>query len=373
MMKVSVCVPTFERPETTRLLIESFLAQDHADRELSIADDSKSDAVERLVAGYADKRIVYHHQKEPLGFCGNLKSCLEQSSGEVAVILGDDDLLARTDSLSIYAASFASNPAVGFAWANLVQIDDDGEVTFAYVAADSTTIFDKGMPALEHLLLPSVHITGIAFRRVPDLLEHYPNEEMLFPQVKLAAAMLINHAGMVIGAFPAGARMHENQFGFVAMKKAHRCSNFEASVADGGATNLIGGTMVRGQHGNVEVMQIISTLRDRKVVEPNIARVIERKYMKTYATNMVNEKIYLGNRAMFEHVRLLRQHSNEARRAVWLIVLCCGVAMLPRRVALHLKLRVRSVLAKRVLGRYEAMHDWPLVGAMRASQRAPVQ
>jgi len=29
-MKVSVCVPAFERPETTRLLIESFLAQDHA-------------------------------------------------------------------------------------------------------------------------------------------------------------------------------------------------------------------------------------------------------------------------------------------------------------------------------------------------------
>ncbi|MHB1715761.1 MAG: glycosyltransferase family 2 protein, partial [Acidimicrobiales bacterium] len=218
-MKVSVCVPAFERPESTRLLIESFLAQDHADRELVIADDSRSDVVQRIVTGYADDRIVYRHHQEPWGFCRNLKSALEQSSGQVAVILGDDDMLARTDALSIYAASFASNPAVGYACANVIQIDGDGAVALAYVVVDETTVYEKGPQALEHLLLSSVHIAGIAFRRVPDLLEHYPSEEMLFPQVKLASEILTSHGGMAIGAFLTAARASESQLGFTAMKK----------------------------------------------------------------------------------------------------------------------------------------------------------
>lgn len=370
-MKVSVCVPTFERPDTMRILIESFLAQDHADRELSIADDSRSDAVERLVAGYADNRIIYHRQKELLGFCGNLKSCLEQSSGEVAVVLGDDDLLARPDALSIYAAAFASNPTVGFASANLVQINDDGKVTFAYAAADVSTIFEKGPSALEHLLLASVHIAGIAFRRAPDLLDHYPSQLMLFPQVKLAAAILTTHPGMAIGGFLAAARMHEHQLGFAAMKKRQRC--ILKATADGGAGDAIGGTLTGGEHGNVEVMRIIATLRDQMIVQPDVARVIERQYVKSYATNMVNEKINLGNRVMFEHVQLLRQHSSEARRAVWLTILCAGITILPRRAALHLKLRIRAVVARWVLCRYEARRDWPLVETVRECQQVTLK
>jgi|GEM_PF-6998006 len=367
-MKVSVCVPTFERPETMRLLIESFLAQDHADRELSIADDSRSDAVERLVTEYDDHRIVYHRQKESLGFCGNLRWCLEQSSGEVAVILGDDDLLARTDALSIYAATFASNPTVGYACANLVQIDEDGEVTFAYEVADATTVFEKGPPALEHLLLSSVHIAGIAFRRVPDLLDHYPREEMLFPQVKLAAAMLTNHAGVAIGAFLTAARMHENQLGFAAMKR-----NKMERPAKGGGRRRNHGSVVGQQHGNVEVMEIIEALRERTVISPAIAQLLERRYTKSYATNMVNEKINCGNRRMLKHLQLLRQHSNEARNSVWLVVLCAGILVLPRRAALQLKLKIRGAVAKRVLGRYKAMYDWPLLGAMQAYQRESVE
>ena len=370
-MKVSVCVPAFERPETTRLLIESFLAQDHANRELSIADDSRNDAVERLVAGYEDDRIIYHHQQEPLGFCGNLKYCLEQSSGEVAVILGDDDLLARTDALSIYADSFASRPAVGFARTNLVQIDETGEVTFAYGAVDTTIVFEKGPPALEHLLLSSVHIAGIAFRRVPDLLDHYPSDEMLFPQVKLAAAILTSHAGMAIGSFLTAARMHENQLGFAAMSR-----NTERHASGGsrlGTRDATGGASAGAQHGNVEVMQIVDSLRERMLVRPAVAQLIERRYVKSYATNMVNEKIHLGNRATIEHVQLLRQHSPEARGAVWLIALCAAVLILPRRAALQLKRKLRGVVGKRVLGRYDAMHDWPLVGTLREYRRAPVE
>ena len=312
MMKVSVCVPTFERPETTRLLIESFLAQDHADRELSIADDSKSDAVERLVAGYADKRIVYHHQKEAVGFRGNLMSCLKQSSGEVAMILGDDDVLARTDSLSIYAASFASNPAIGYACANVVQIDGSGEVTFAYVAADEATVYEKGPQAIQPLFLSSVHIAGIASRRIPDLREHYPSEEMLFPQVKLASQALSNYAGMAIRAFLSGAGASKRQIGFVGMKRNRvgRRSMLE--------TELKREVEVGPRRGNVEAMQIADRLRKVTSLPAAVAVRFERNYVKSYATNTLAGKIMLGNSVLLVCLRLLWHDSGETQRALLL-------------------------------------------------------
>lgn len=366
-MRVSVCVPTFERPETTRLLIESFLAQDHPNRQLSIADDSRNDAIERLVAEYHDSSITYHHQREALGFYGNLKSCLEQSSGDIAVILGDDDFLARADALSIYADAFTANPTVGFACANLVQVDDRGEVTFAYLATAKTAIFDKGEPALEHLLLKSVHIAGIAFRRTPNLLSHYPSTPMLFPQVKLAAAIMTDYSGMAIGSFLAAARMHERQLGFTAMRKGLGSSI--DNITHHGLGQADDHNSASEQHGNVEVMQIIATLRNRMIVEPDVARQIELAYVKTYATNMVNEKINLGNRVMFQHLRLLWQNSNEARGTVWLSLLCAGIMVIPRTVAIHVKIRIRGLLGRRMLRCYEPSRDWPLVEAIQDFQQ----
>lgn len=366
-MKVSVCVPAFERPETTRLLIESFLAQDHADRELVIADDSRTDVVEQIVNGYADDRIVYRHHEEPQGFCRNLKSALEQSSGQVAVILGDDDLFARADALSIYVASFVSNPTVGYACANVVQIDGNGEVTLAYVAVDETTVYDKGPQAVEHLLLSSVHIAGIAFRRVPDLLEHYPSDQMLFPQVKLASGILSNHAGMAIGHFLSAARASEGQLGFTAMKKtrAGRLAN--------GRERPTTEVEVGPRHGNAEVMQIIGCLREDTMLPAAAARTLERHYIKNYATNMVNEKIILGNRVVLAHLRLLRQHSAEAKRAHWLLLLCIVIVVLPRRTALQLKLRLREVVATHMMRRYEPGRDWPLVDTIRGYSGTAVE
>lgn len=361
-MRVSVCVPTFERPKTTELLIESFLAQDYADRELVIADDSRSDVVSQIVAGFAEDRIVYHHHNQPLGFCWNLRSALEQSSGDVAVLLGDDDMLARADTLSIYAAHFASNPTVGYACTNAVQIDYNGDVTFAYVTGDDVTVYKNGSAALEHLLLSSVHIAGIAFRRVPDLLDHYPNAEMLFPQVELASEILLDHAGMAIGSFLVAARTSEDQLGFTAAPAGRPTAGGEKPT-----------TSARGipRHGNFEVMAVIDCLREHSHVPAAAARTMERRYVKSYATNLVNEKITLGNRAVLEHLRLLRQSSTEAKQAYWLLFLSTLILALPRRTALQVKLALRKVVAARILRRYQPMHDWPLVTTMRQYQRRP--
>lgn len=364
-MKVSVCVPAFERPDTTRLLVESFLAQDHIDRELVITDDSRTEAVEGVIGAYSDSRVVYRHHHQPLGFAANLRAALERASGDVVVILGDDDLLARRDSLAIYAACFESDSRIGYACSNLVQIDGDGIVTFAYVTADQDVVYERGPDALDHLLLTSVHIAGIAFRRTPDLLDYYPRDVMLFPQVLLASRVLTAHSGLAIGAFLTAARMHEAQLGFTSMKTA---GTPQFSHGDGHVAPA--GDPARGQHGNVEVPQVIAGLRRDGTIEPASARSLEKKYVRNYATNFINEKVLLGNRIALANLRLLRANSEEARRANWLGPVCASVLVLPRSLALRAKLGLRGVIAPRLLGRYDPARDWPLVVALQLPESA---
>jgi len=163
------------------------------------------------------------------------------------------------------------------------------------------------------------------------------------------------------------ARASEGQLGFTAMEKIR--AGRPANAGEQPTT----GVVVGPQHGNVEVMQIIDFLRKETALPAAVARRLERHYMKSFATNMVNEKIILGNRVVLEHLRLLRQHSDEARRAYWLLLLCIVILALPRRTALQLKLKLRDVVAARMMCRYEPGRDWPLVGAMRDYPGAAVE
>lgn len=252
-MKVSVCVPTFERPSTTRLLIESFLAQDHGVRELIVSDDSASEDIEHLVAAYSDDRIRYLRHGRTVGFHENLCRALAHCSGEVIVIMGDDDVCARVDALSLYAEAFSANRSVGLASANLVQIDAGGKVTFAYVRVDETVVFEKGTESFEHLLLSSVHIAGIAFPHLPELLDLYPADPMWFPQVYLVAGVLTNYSGMVIGQLITAARMHEQQLGFAWVKEAGRSTfknRIDISGVKGGSSSS---SPNQGRHASVEI------------------------------------------------------------------------------------------------------------------------
>lgn len=363
-MRVSVCVPTFERPATTGILIESFLAQDYGDRELIIADDSASESIKHLVAAYSDDRLRYIRHGRTVGFHENLRRALAQCSGDVIVIMGDDDVLARVDALSVYAEAFSANQTVGFASANLVQIDACGKVTFAYKKTEHNLVFDKGTESLEHLLLSSVHIAGIAFRRLPELLDFYPAHPMLFPQVYLAAGVLTNHSGMLIGQYLSAARMHEQQLGFKAMKRVRRNHDEKADCPPGIDGRSSSGP-IQGSHGNVEISQVIARLRDQSILQPRAVRGIERQYMKSYATNMVNEKITSGNIVMWRNLQFLRKYNTAASDAYWLVLLAAGVVMAPRRLAKRLKLLVRGLVANRIFRDYEDDREWPLLKSLQ--------
>lgn len=87
--------------------------------------------------------------------------------------------------------------------------------------------------------------------------------------------------------------------------------------------------------------------------------------MKTYATNMVNEKITSGNIILLHNLQLLRKHNAEAKHVYWLVFFIAGIVILPRRWARWLKLSVRAVVAKRIFRHYDEDREWPLLQSLR--------
>ena len=92
-LKVSVGLPTYNRSEYLVRAIESVLNQTYPNLELIVSDNkSPDDTVEKVLA-FSDARIVFLQQTQNLGMTGNFNACLEAATGDLFLMLSDDDLL----------------------------------------------------------------------------------------------------------------------------------------------------------------------------------------------------------------------------------------------------------------------------------------
>ncbi len=92
-MKFSILVPTRNRLELLRYVVESVLRQAYADWELVVADNASQEDIGSYVAGLRDARIRYARARQFLPVTDNWNLALAQSTGDYVLMLGDDDSL----------------------------------------------------------------------------------------------------------------------------------------------------------------------------------------------------------------------------------------------------------------------------------------
>ncbi len=105
-MKLSICIPTYNRKKMLLELLESISEQINEDinKEIEIAvsdnnsDDGTQEAVLSFASGHPLLNIVYHRNNENVGPDRNYVKAVEIASGEYAWIIGSDDRL-RKDAL----------------------------------------------------------------------------------------------------------------------------------------------------------------------------------------------------------------------------------------------------------------------------------
>ena len=131
--RVSICIPTCNRPDLLLQCIESCLAQTHADIEILIGDDSPDDRTERLIAGrygHATRRLAYRRNRPSLGQTRNVASLFARASGDKILLIHDDDYLAPT-GVERLLAQWEHHPDLEVAFGNQYLVSPDGQVDLA--------------------------------------------------------------------------------------------------------------------------------------------------------------------------------------------------------------------------------------------------
>ena len=94
MVKVSVCIPTYNRSHYLQYAINSVLNQTYTDYELIICDDASSDDTANIVSQYQDSRIRYIQHPQNIGRSKNMRSGFNAAVGEYFIKFDDDDAIA---------------------------------------------------------------------------------------------------------------------------------------------------------------------------------------------------------------------------------------------------------------------------------------
>jgi glycosyltransferase involved in cell wall biosynthesis len=126
--RVTVCIPTYDRPQWLATAIESVLAQTYTDFALEIHDDATpGPAVREVVEGFDDPRLTLIEHDRNAGIVGNFSRSLLGAETEYVLQLGDDDEM-HPELLAATVEALDAHPCAGLVHSRFDLIDADGAV-----------------------------------------------------------------------------------------------------------------------------------------------------------------------------------------------------------------------------------------------------
>lgn len=97
MPKVSICIPTYKRPDLLKVAIDSCLAQTFQDFEIVVSDNSPDNRSEEMVRSIsANRPIRYVRNTTDLGQAVNVNKLFALAAGEFLVLVHDDNFQVPT-------------------------------------------------------------------------------------------------------------------------------------------------------------------------------------------------------------------------------------------------------------------------------------
>jgi len=129
-MKISICIPTYNRPDMLQEALNSCFSQTLKPYEILIGDDSTNVQTEKLIEkiknSQKDITIRYFHNEPSLGQYKNVNKLFMQSEGEFISLLHDDDLYEE-DALDVLADYFQKYKNVDAVFGKQSLISEDEE------------------------------------------------------------------------------------------------------------------------------------------------------------------------------------------------------------------------------------------------------
>jgi glycosyltransferase involved in cell wall biosynthesis len=137
MVKVSVCVPTYNGADFIASTLKSILNQTYANFELIVCDDHSSDDTLEIVNSFHDNRLHVERNPERLGLVGNWNRCIDLASGEYIIIFHQDDIM-YPDNIKLKVEFLDKDHAVGFVHSDIDYITENGDVVAVHWVSQPT-------------------------------------------------------------------------------------------------------------------------------------------------------------------------------------------------------------------------------------------
>ena len=129
--KVTIGLPTRNRRAYLMETLSSALAQTFKDIEVVVSDDDSSDDTWEYLSSLKDPRIRAIRQSPHAGMVGNFNAVLNAATGDLFVLLNDDDVLDAT-AIEKLSSPFrmptqGHDPStIGLSWCGCIDIDAEG-------------------------------------------------------------------------------------------------------------------------------------------------------------------------------------------------------------------------------------------------------
>ena len=123
-MKVSICFPQYNRIEYLLHSLSIIENQLYQNIEICISDDASTDNTEieisKIILNYKYP-IIYERFEQNHGYDRNYRRCIEISSGDYALVLGNDDSLNGDYAISRLVDFLILNPSADIGFCNMVE------------------------------------------------------------------------------------------------------------------------------------------------------------------------------------------------------------------------------------------------------------
>ena len=102
---ITIGIPTRNRSRMLLRAVQSALTQTYTDLEIVVSDNASDDDTVEQLRGIFDARLVVLRQPTNIGMVGNFDACLRAATGELFLMLSDDDVLER-DAIELLSRPF---------------------------------------------------------------------------------------------------------------------------------------------------------------------------------------------------------------------------------------------------------------------------
>ena len=165
---VSICIPSYNRPEELKRLIESIDATDLSEIEIVVTEDKspKREVIRNTIrdlqetSGYT---INYFENESNFGYDKNLRKCASKAQGKWVIFMGDDDVFIP-GSLDKYLAFLREHDELGYVLRRYRSLYSDGK-TQEFRYDDKDVFQDPSVDSYIEFFRRSLFISGFTFKK----------------------------------------------------------------------------------------------------------------------------------------------------------------------------------------------------------------